>query len=434
MHLNRYSLIRAALLITIATCTSTTLHAGVGDQLFKLVSEDITSGDRFSEDHQGVAVHGTTAIIGARRNDDQGGESGSAYLFDVRTGQQLRKLLPDEGEPGGWFGSSVDIHEDRAVIGSVGVNSDGAAFLFDASTGEQLFELLPDPDVSPDKASFGAAVAISGHWAIIGAPYDTERGEDSGAAYIFDLDTGERHLKLFGNPDVGPEGEFGQNFFGYAVAIHGNTAIVGARKEDINGTSSGSAYIFDAITGEQQHLLLAGEDQIFDGFGFAVDINEQYALVGAAVAEDLSGGRTVSAHLYDVNSGNLIVKLTPDDPSFRIGFGTSVSMHGDFAVVGAWSDDVTGTNSGSAYLFEIPSGRQLAKLTPSDGAIFDEFGKDVAITDGFVVAGAYQNNEFGPRAGAAYVFSTVPEPSTLGGVVIFLVLVARPQRLFVQRR
>ena len=165
----------------------------------KLVASDAASGDEFG---RAVAVSGSTAIIGARYDDDHGSNAGSAYLFDVNSGQQLAKLT--------------------------------AA---DLQTNDQ----------------FGYAVAIDGVHAIVGAFGDDDTGTDSGAAYIFDARTGQQRLKLTAS-DAQPGDQFG-----YSVAICGNYAIVGARGDDDAGNDSGSAYIFDVGTGLQRFKLTAAD-------------------------------------------------------------------------------------------------------------------------------------------------------------------------------
>ena len=109
-------------------------QADLGDQLFKLLPEDGASNDRFG---YSVAISGTTAIVGARFDDENGTDSGSAYLFNTATGQQIAKLLPNDGAPADWFGFSVAISGATAIVGAYGDDENGgnsgSAYLFDAS-------------------------------------------------------------------------------------------------------------------------------------------------------------------------------------------------------------------------------------------------------------------------------------------------------------
>ena len=105
-----------------------------GRQIFKLLPNDGAAFDWFG---QSVAVSGATAIVGALFDGDNGTESGSAYLFDATTGAQIAKLLADDGAGGDQFGWSVAISGATAIGGAWtdddnGENS-GSAYLFDAA-------------------------------------------------------------------------------------------------------------------------------------------------------------------------------------------------------------------------------------------------------------------------------------------------------------
>jgi hypothetical protein len=155
-----------------------------GLQLAKLLSSDGAAGDQFG---QSVAVSGTTAIVSAPIDGDNGSASGSAYVFDTVTGLQIAKLLPNDGAPSEIFGWSVAIDGTTAIVGARqdddnGVFS-GSAYAFDTVTGLQLAKLLPSDGAAFDQ--FGQSVAISGTTAIVGALADGDNGSNSGSAYLF---------------------------------------------------------------------------------------------------------------------------------------------------------------------------------------------------------------------------------------------------------
>ena len=135
-----------------------------------------------------ASVSGNLAVIGARGDDDNGDASGSAYVFDVTTGQQLFKLLAADGAPSDQFSGSVAISGNVAAIGAAGNDdhgaSSGSAYIFDVTTGRQLYKLLAADGVTGDL--FGNSVAVSGNQAVIGAIFDDDNGETSGSAYIFE--------------------------------------------------------------------------------------------------------------------------------------------------------------------------------------------------------------------------------------------------------
>ena len=228
------------LFVAAATVLSTApAYADLGDQLFKLLANDGAASDVFG---WSVAISGTTAIVGADGVDDNGFVSGAAYLFDTTTGQQIAKLLPDDGAAYDHFGISVAISGATAIVGA---NQDddngdfsGSAYLFATATGRQIFKLLPDDGAAFDW--FGQCVAVSGATAIVGALFDGDNGTESGSAYLFDATTGAQIAKLLADDGAGGDQ------FGWSVAISGATAIGGAWTDDDNGIASGSAYLFDA--------------------------------------------------------------------------------------------------------------------------------------------------------------------------------------------
>ncbi len=134
-----------------------------------------------------VAISGATAIVGARHDDDNGLDSGSAYLFDTTTGGQIAKLLPNDGEANARFGFSVAISGATAIVGAWLDDGNGSAYLFDISdpaNPTQIAKLLADDGAALDV--FGISVGISGATAIVGAPADDDNGSQSGSAYLFD--------------------------------------------------------------------------------------------------------------------------------------------------------------------------------------------------------------------------------------------------------
>ncbi len=364
----------------------------------KLLPSDGASGDEFGAS---VAISGSTVIVGAYLDDDNGDASGSAYILDATTGQQLFKLLPADGAAYDYFGVSVAISGSTAIVGAYvdddnGINS-GSAYLFDATTGQQLFKLTPSDGAANDY--FGRSVAISGNIAIVGAYGDIENGFDSGSAYLFDVTTGQQFAKLL------PSDATYGHLFGYSVAICGNTAIVGAFGDSVNAWYAGAAYLFDVTTGEQLYKLVASDGTASDDFGFSVAISGNIAIVGTAEEDDADGPVPGSAYLFDVTTGQQLFKLLSDDGAAEDFFGTSVAISGNTAIVGALGDDDNGTFSGSAYLFDATTGQQLAKLLSSDGAAEDTFGYAVAISGSTAIVGTDWDDDNGTNSGSAYIFN-----------------------------
>ncbi len=314
-----------------------------GAEVRWLVANDHSSLDLFGFS---VAASEDRIIVGATNNDDNGDESGSAYIFNGHTGVQRAKLLPDDGTEDAKFGHGVSICGDRAVVGAfrgqtaIGVET-GAAYIFEVSTGQQLVKLQAGDGSHLDY--FGRTVSISDDRVLVGADGDDDNGDWSGSAYVFDATTGQQLLKIL------PADGYAGQYFGVAVALSGGRALIGASGDDTHGDDSGAVYVFDVETGEQLHKLFPSNTGPGDFFGSSVSIEGNTA-IAAALYDNLQG----TVYSFDVPSGKQTSMLNASDATYNIGFGDAVCLRGDRVIVGAWTQDDLGFVSGAAYVFESP--------------------------------------------------------------------------------
>lgn len=250
-------------------------------------------------------------------------------------------------------------------------------------------------DAAPDDR-LGQAVAISGNIGIVGANRNDDAGHNSGSAYLFDAMTGAELFKLTASDAAAGD------IFGHSVGISGNRAIVSAFSNDDAGSQSGSAYLFDVTTGEELFKLTPADAASRDFFGHGIGISGNRAIVGSH-GDDESGSNSGSAYLFDVTTGEELFKLIPSDGEEGDEFGYWAAISGDIAIVGSKFDDDLGTDSGSAYLFDVTTGNELMKLTASDGLAGDEFGYAVAIEGNTAVVGAWRHDESDSNSGSLYV-------------------------------
>lgn len=391
----------------------------------------LTPGDAVADHRFGYSVHhsGTTAIVGAYGDNHAGQLSGSAYLFNTASGDQLLKLTAADTQAGDAFGFSVAIHGNTAIVGAYNDNNttskSGSAYLFDVTTGNQLFKLTALDGTADD--FLGYSVAIHGATAVVGAVND---GFGTGSVYLFDVTTGNQVRKL-----VASDNAAGDNF-GYSVAIDGNIAIIGARGNDDAGSDSGSAYLFDVTTGKQLGKLTATATAAGDFLGYSVAISGNTAVIGA-FGDDDDGNSSGSAYIFDITTRTQLAKFTASDVGVGDQFGYAVSIDGTTVVIGARFDDDDGFDSGSAYLFDIGDRTnpiELAKLTTSDAAGSDRFGSSVSIAGATALVGAFGKSDAGSGSGAAYLFNAVapstPEPASLALLTLgILCLAARRDRV-----
>jgi hypothetical protein len=373
------------------------------------VETKLTASDGAAYDYFGISVgiSGNVAIVGASGDRDSGANSGSAYLFDVPTGNQLAKLTASDAAEGDGFGHSVAISGNTAIIGAPGDDDfgrfSGSAYLFDTTTGSQLAKLTASDAAAFN--SFSRSVGISDNIAVVAA---SGVGRSSGAAYLFDVTTGNQLAKL--TPSDATEGDFG-----VSVAVSGNKAIVGAWLDNALGVQSGSAYLFDVTTGNQLAKLTASDGAPFDEFGRSVAISGNIAIVGA-FGDDDGGTESGSAYLFDVTTGSQLAKLTASDAAAVDLFGVSVGISGNTAIVGT-GDDAGGDDVGAAYLFDVTTGNQLAKLTVRAAADIDRVS--VGISGNAAIVGGPFDAHGGDEPGSAYLFTPEPNSLLLCGLACF---------------
>jgi len=315
-----------------------------GQQLFKLTASDGAAEDRFGIS---VAVSGNLAIVGASEDDDNDFNSGSVYVFDVTTGTQLFKLLAPDGTSSDRFGETVAIDGNRAVVGAPSAmgqeSASGAAYMFDVSTGTFLFKLAASDGQYAD--SFGSAVSISGNTVIVGAFLDDDNGLDSGSAYLFDVTTGQQLFKLVASDRMAGDK------FGASVNIRGGLALVGALFSTQSRKKSGAAYLFDVTTGQQLFTFIASDAKKFDRFGDSVAMNDRLALIGAGSGKGNDAG-SGTVYVFDLDSHQLLTKLIAVDGIADGHFGSSVAIDGNITMVGAVDPNGLADTPGSAYLFQ----------------------------------------------------------------------------------
>ncbi len=405
-------LLVAALAVVVLLATGHVARAGFFE-FQNLLASDGASGDAFG---YSVALCGDYGIVGAI-GDAPGG---AAYVFNWTgtTWTQQAKLTASDAAVGDYFGHSVGISGDTAIVGASGDESrTGAAYVFTGSGGSwtQQAKLTASDAAADDE--FGYSVGISGDYAIVGGRGNDDAGSASGSAYVFNRsDTAwSQQAKLIASDAALAD------YFGHSVGISGDYAIVGAYADDDAGSLSGSAYVFDRsdTAWSQQAKLTASDAAAGDFFGRSVGISGDYAIVGAERNDD-AGDSSGSAYVFN-RSGTAWSqqgKLTAADAAAGDYFGQSVGISGDYAIVGAYGNDDAGSGSGSAYVFNRSGSAwsEQAKLTASDAAVDDRFGEAVGIWGERAIVGATSNDDLGHGSGSAYVYHT-PEPSGLVALV-----------------
>ena len=303
--------------------------------------------------------------------------AGAAFVF-VRSGgtwTQQAELHDPSPATSDQFGASVALSGTTALVGAIGVGvggyaSAGAAYLFEGSGAtwtEQAQLTAPVADLAA-YAHFGWAVALDGDTALVGAPFGS-LGSPHGAAYLFQGSgaTWPQRARLVASDAADNDS------FGWDVVLSGGTALVGAPGINVAGQDfAGAAYVFAGPTWKQQAELQGADEVANDEFGSALALSGTRALIGAPGASDL--GPLLPAH-----------ELPSADA-----FAKAPSGHGA---------------GGVAYVFDRSGAKwsQQRELSAADVVQYDCFGQSVALSGTTALIGALDKNvDLSAYAGAVY--------------------------------
>ncbi len=379
----------------------------------KLSTTDGVDGDYFG---YSIDISGDYIVVGAYRDDDNGEESGSAYLYKKPASgwtdkTEDAKLLPSDGDLDEAFGYSVSISGDNIVVGAYwdneNGNKSGSAYIFEKPiTGwENMTEtakFLASDGAALD--NFASSVFISEDNVFIGASENDGSEYNSGCVYIFKKPVGgwENSTETFRTYPVAFSNEF--NDYG-KVSIDGNYCVVGSPHVK-NGEGCAYVFYFNGTSWIQKGILTAYNGREDDNFGHSVSISDDIIVIGAKYG-DVNHDNSGSVYVFKKPAGGWksmteSAELTSSASATNQWFGSSVAVYGDNIVVGAYGDN-------SVFVFEKPESgwadmTESVKLTASDGNTDDLFGYSVDIFDTEIIVGAYNND----NKGSAYVY-TKPE-------------------------
>ncbi len=293
----------------------------------------------------------------------------------------------------------------RTLLGLLTILS-GTALPATAQCVTETVKLLAGDAQANDQ--FGGAVATDGTTLVIGAEQDDDRGDGAGAAYVYEQVGGAwtQAAKLRAS-----DGDSGDNF-GHAVAVSGDTILVGAYQDEEKGATAGAVYVFRRVGGfwSETQKLLASDGGPGDRFGSAVSLDGGLAVVGASTDDGVAPD-SGSAYVFEYLAGTWVqqVRLDADDGQNSDQAGAAVLVRGETALVGSLFADGVAANSGAVYVHQRESGTwaQTAKITASDGEPLARFGRAISFDGSTLVVGARDASGGGIAAGAAYSF----EPS-----------------------
>ena len=399
----------------------------------RLTQPGVAAQDEFGAS---LAISGDTAVIGAPFID---GDTGRVYVFERNVGGAdqwglVAELRGSDGTRFDKFGMSVAIQGGTVLVGAPGedprdrlpgpmmiVPYAGAVYAFERNAGgangwgEVQKLTAPDPGGLHDQR-FGASVVIDGDTALIGAP-DDDVGEvrDQGWVYVFERSAGTAgqwgRTARFTASDGAPFTNFGGSGSPIheegALALSGDTALVGVPGDSAVAGAAGAVYVFERDRGGanrwgQVVKLTASDAGAFDEFGTAVAIDGDAAVVGSPFDDDGEIG-SGSAYLFDRNAGGAnqwgeVRKLTASDAARGDWYGSSVALAGDTVLVGApAADEGPNLDQGRVYVLERDASGadawgEASRLTARDGVGEQRFGSGVAFAgETALVAAVYED-------------------------------------------
>ena len=351
-----------------------------------------------------LAIDGDTALVGAILDKGDSNYTGSVYVY-VRSGVtwNIQTKLHADTAGSMLFGNDVALEGDTALVGACedyynGIDA-GSVFVFvrNGTTWTQQAKLHASDEHGYD--NFGSSVSLSGDSALIGA--HSNDGDFIGSAYVFTR-TGTawtEEAKLL------PSGGSSENLFGNSVDIDGDTALIGAVRDN---NFTGSAYVFirSGTIWTQQQRLSAADGVPYDVFGHSVALSGDTALIGKPGYQymPIMG----SGYVFTRNGVNWTEQMVLHSSDGYPGdlFGYCVDIDGDTNIIGAYYHLNDVGSSGSAYVFNRTGTTWMeeAKLIASDGTNMDTFGNSVALDNNTIFIGNMFDTVYGYNTGSAYIF------------------------------
>ena len=337
--------------------------------------------------------------------------------IDPVTWAQQAELTPGDGATGDLFGTSVALSEGIAIVGAPshttagGPTEAGAAYIFvqSGTSWTQQAELTASD--AQAAAEFGAAVAVNGTTAVVGAPFQTVGAKtNAGSAYVF-VQSGTTWTQ---QAEVTASDVKQGDGFGTSVAVNGTTAIVGSPGHKLGPLlgNAGAAYVYvqSGTTWPQQAILTASDAAKGDAFGFSVAVTGTTAFIGAYLKDGITLHNVGAAYVFTQSGAawSQLQELTPGDAETAAGYGYSVAASGTTAIIGSATHDIgSAASAGAAYVY-VQGGSTWTlqqELTATDDAANDNFGWSVAVNGQTAVVGAVGHTVgTNAQAGTAYVY------------------------------
>ena len=388
----------------------------------KIVASDGGAINRFGH---AVALEDNLLFVGAPGSFSDRDFRGAVYIYEQSNGDWLesQKLDMPEQDIYDFFGFSLAKSDSFAIISARGDSIrnplGGVAFIYQQhDSGWALKQSLTSEQRWPTDL-YGFCVDIDSAYAVVGAPSASGSlpGSMCGAVYIYKYEDNEWIL----DAQIYPQDAEVGLYFGCAVSLSGNRLIVGASGVDAQSGRAqkaftiGRAYVYERDnTGWQHAATFAPQDgNAGNMFGAAVALNGDYAVVGA-YQDDVLDFDTGSAYIYkkEETEWTEVIKLFSLDADSGDYFGAALDLYENYLVIGAPGVDGVGKNSGAVYSFLLgdEGWAQRTRKTPYDAEKGDSFGAAIALSEQLAAVGApHKKVENRASQGAAYLYDNIAD-------------------------
>jgi len=308
-----------------------------------------------------VALAGNFAFAGASSHDLDEGDIGIVYVYqrqDSGNWTQTQTLIPDEIENLHNFGCSMTTYNNQLIVGAYGKTKEsGKAFIFELENNQWVQRHTLEPDEPDIGGRFGCAVDITKDYAIVGAYLGYGY---KGAVYIFQKQEGSWKQMAFI-----PSSLDYPSHFGYAVSINEQFAIVGSKGEkqnDIRNTGAVYVYRRNEHAWEQMSKLVEPNLQKDDKFGVSIDLEGNILAVGSTKMDsEVEDSGAVCIYRIEENQIVLLRKIVAKQPQSESSFACSVALFEDTILIGTEMYKKYRNQIGNAYFYSLES------LSPFDG-------------------------------------------------------------------
>ena len=334
-------------------------------------TEVLAVPDARIEDPFGVslAADGDTLVVGAQFADAHGEDSGQAYVFERRNERwhPVAVLSATDATAGDQFGLTVSVSGETIAVGARladgRATNAGAAYVFRRRDGswQQVSKLMASDGAAGD--IFGR-VSVDKDEMLVTADLNDDRGTNAGKAYAFQS-RGEAWVEAAQlTASDAAEGDE----FGVSLAARDGTAVFGAVGSNARGDNAGAAYVFERrdVGWVQVARLTASDAAAGHGLGLSVATSGDIAVAGAP-NHGGGGQRAGAAYVFERRGGawTQTARLAPSDAASLTSFGSTVSISRNTIVVGMMLN-AKGKHPGAAYVFERRAGAwsEVARLAP----------------------------------------------------------------------